>query len=360
MLATEADVVRTLKWGTYTQQDIYDACESLTDITRDGGLDPVHPGDLRWQRRARGAIQTERRKGLAESIGDSRWLIRHGTPQRPVRLRLIVAGATQREFELRLAEAADLLAQLDGPVDLVLADPPYALGRGEGRRFADGHGYRRDASRIVPGYVDVDPARYADFTAEWITAAAAALRPGGQVVIITGPQRTGIVQCAAEAAGFTWVCKIAAERTFPLYTITRPSCAHWDVSVFVRGALTHPKRVFNPPLDLPKARSGRLYPLDWWPAEFNGRSDRPNLLRYDNSLPPRLVRRIVRTFSNPGEHVVDVFLGGGEGAMACYEDGRRYTGCDVNPEAIRFAAARLLDEHAWPAEKAPTLFDYPG
>ncbi len=362
MLATEADVVYTLDWGTYTQEEIYGEVRRRTDTTRDGGHDPVpgHPGDLRWKRRTRGAQQSAARKGLAERVGDSRWLIHQGTRQRPARLRLIVAGATPREFELRLAAAATLLAQLDEPADLVLADPPYALGRGEGRHFADGNGYRRDASRIVPGYVDVDPARYADFTAEWVTAAAAALRPGGQLVIVTGPQRTGTVQCAAEAAGLTWVCKIAAGRTFPLYTVKRPSAAHWDVTVFARGALTHPRRVFNPPVDLPKARSGRLYPLDWWPAEFNGSSARPELLRYDNSLPPRMTRRIVGTFSNPGEHVVDVFLGGGEGAVACYKAGRRYTGCDVNPEAIRFAAARLLDEHIWPDEKAPALFGYPG
>lgn len=361
MMVTEADVVRTLKRGCfYTQQDIYDECERRADTSRDGGHDPIpgYPRDRRWKRRARGSMQTLRRQGLAELAG-GRWLIK-GTVQQPVRLMLIIAGATKREFELRLQEAAELLATLPGPVDLVLADPPYGLGRGEGHHYADGNGYRRDSSRIVGGYVDVEPSRYADFTAEWVTAAAAALRPGGQLAIITGPQRTAIVQCAAEAAGLTWVCKIAAERTFPLYTITRPAMAHWDISVLVSGPLTHRKRVFNPPEDMPKASSGRLYPLDWWPREFNGRSDRPGQLRYDNSLPPRLVHRIVCMFSNPGEHVVDAFSGGGEGLIACYDTGRRYTGCDVNYRALRYAAARLLDERVWPDEQAPALFDYHG
>ena len=165
-------------------------------------------------------------------------------------------------------------------------------------------------TKLVPGYVDVDPAQYADFTAAWVTAAwvtaaAGALRPGGQLAVITGPQRTGVVQCAAEAAGLTWVCKIAAGRVFPLRTIRRPSAAHWDISVLCRGAVSHPRRVFNPPDDLPKARSGDPYPLDWWPAEYNGRADRPGAVRYDNSLPLRMVLRAVRAFSNVGEHVVD-------------------------------------------------------
>ena len=71
-------------------------------------------------------------------------------------LLLIVAGATPEEFGLQ--EASELVGELDEPVDLVLADPPWALRRGRGR-FADGNGYRRDHTLVVPGYVDVDPER---------------------------------------------------------------------------------------------------------------------------------------------------------------------------------------------------------
>ena len=114
-----------------------------------------------------------------------------------------------------------------------------------------------------------------------------------------------------------------------------------------------PKRVFNPPQDLPSARSGHPYPLDWW-AEGNGRSDRRGY-RYDNGLPLPMMLRLVRALSDPGEHVVDPFVGGGTTAIACWQTGRRFTGGDVNPHAVRFTAARLLAEHAWPAERQPTL-----
>ena len=33
--------------------------------------------------------------------------------------------------------------------------------------------------------------------------------------------------------------------------------------------------------------------------------------------------------------------------------GRRFIGADVNPHAVRFTAARLLTDCAWPAERAP-------
>ena len=121
-----------------------------------------------------------------------------------------------------------------------------------------------------------------------------------------------------------------------------------------RGPLASARRVFHPPADLPAARTGHPYPLDWWPD--NGRADRPGLLRYDNSLPLRLVQRTVSAFSDPGEHVVDPFVGAGTVAVACWRTGRNFTGGDVNINAIRFAAARLLAEHAWPDDQQPALF----
>jgi DNA modification methylase len=353
MLATEADVVRTLA-GTLSLDRIYALCELRTDVSRDGGLDPVpgHAGDVRWKHRVRGALAVERRAGRADRIGRATWAIQ-GTLQRPVRLLLIVAGATPCDFELRLQAAAELLAQLDEPADLVLADPPWGLRRGRGH-FAGGSGYRRDHTRVLGGYVDVDPGRYPAFTAEWVQAASGALRPGGQLAVITGPQRAGVVQCAAEQAGLTWVCSIAARKEFPLATRRRPAPSHWVINVACRGSLGHPRRVFHPPADLPPARSGRPYPLDWWPD--SGRSDRRGLLRYDNALPLRLVLRLVRAFSDEGEHVAVPFLGGGTEAIACWMTGRRLTAGDVNPAALRFTAARLLDEHAWPADRQPALF----
>ena len=354
MLASEADVLRTLRVGTYTLEQLYQLCEQHAPVARDGGHDPVpdHAGDTRWKRRVRGALQGLRRSGRAARTGRSSWAIQ-GTAECPTRLLLIVAGAEPREFELRLQAAVELLAQLEEPVDLAVCDPPWALRRGRGH-FADGNGYRRDHTRVVPGYVEVDAERYLEFTGGWVAQAAAALRPAGQLAVITGPQRAAVVQCAAENAGLTWVSSVVARREFPLATLRRPASAHWTITVMCRGALSNPRRVFNPPRDLPAARSGHPYPLDWW-AEGNGRADRPGLLRYDNSLPLPLVLRLVKAFSDPGAHVVDPFLGGGTTAVACWLTDRRFTGADLNPHGIRFTAARLLDEHAWPADRQPSL-----
>src|SRR6202021_789807 len=56
MLATEADVLRTLRTGTYTLHELYDLCEQRTGTGRDGGHNPApaRDGDNPWKHRLRG------------------------------------------------------------------------------------------------------------------------------------------------------------------------------------------------------------------------------------------------------------------------------------------------------------------
>jgi hypothetical protein len=55
------------------------------------------------------------------------------------------------------------------------------------------------------------------------------------------------------------------------------------------GPRDSPARFFAPPPDVPKAASGLDYPLDWWTDI--AKSERRGLRRYDNALPPALIRR---------------------------------------------------------------------
>jgi DNA modification methylase len=301
-------------------------------------------------------LQALKARGHGRRVGHATWVIQ-GDRHQPRQAVLVLAGGTLAELELRVAEATDLLRTLDEPADLIIADPPYGLRRdGDETVNPARRVYQRDHDKVIPGYVDVDPDAYTEFAARLLSAAAAAVRPHGNVVIVTGPQRAAHVQIAGENAGLTWVASLACRRAFALRTTRQPSCAHWVATCMTRGPRDHPKRTFNVPPDLPKAANGTDYPLDWWPD--NGRADRTgDQLRYDNSLPGKLARRLISAWSDPGELVIDPTVGGGAFADAALALGRRFVGGDLNPHAIRYVAARLLVEHAWPREQAPTLFD---
>lgn len=344
---TERELLATLV-GTFTLDELYAAVERADLTARDDGHAIVKgKTDTRWKHRVRGALQGLKAKGRADRAGDRVWVI-EGPADAPSHAVMVSLSGTRADVELRLQRAADLLGDLDAPADLIFADGPYGLGVGAQAWDRIAHAYGRNDARVVAGYEDVDPARYRDFTSEWIAAAAPALRPGGQLAVITGPQQAAWTQVAAEDAGLTYVNSITVEKHFPMRTTRRCAHAHWVLTVMCRGRLDSDRRVFNPPPELPRAKSGRDYPLDVWPADLIGRADaKPGELRYSNSLPQKLVDVVVRMLTRPVEetdvpdYVIDPFLGGGTTALVCALLGLRFTGGDVNARSLAFAARRL-------------------
>ena len=341
MLRTEADLLRTLRTGTYTVSNLYELAEAKGLADRPGGRERIQDGKEQYKRRVRSALQQLKRQGRAERVGDGTWLI-DGTIEEPRRCLLVLLDGEPGHVELVLGEAADVLRQADEPIDLIVADPPWALERG--RAGAAYHRqYERDHSKVIGGYQEVDPAEYADFTARWLSAASDAMRPGGYLAVVTGPQQAARVQVLAEdEAGLTYVNSIAVRRSFGLYVTRRYVHSHARITLLTKGPLDSPLRFFERPTELPRGESGQVYALDVW--DDIPRYDRSGLLRYDNALPPQMVSRIVRSCSRHGELVADPFVGSGTTPIVCWRNGRRFYGGDLNPEALRFTMARLTDE----------------
>ncbi len=94
-------------------------------------------------------------------------------------------------------------------------------------------------------------------------------------------------------------------------------------------------------------RRGRLYfhgdgpaMTDVWDVPFLSTvSDERN--GYPSQKPERLIERVVRASSNPGDVVADFFCGSGTTLAVAHALGRRWIGCDVSPGAIRLTAQRL-------------------
>lgn len=68
----------------------------------------------------------------------------------------------------------------------------------------------------------------------------------------------------------------------------------------------------------------------------------PERVGYPNQKPLRLLRRIVRCASRPGDTVLDVFAGSGTSLVAAHELGRAFLGADSAPEALAALQSRLL------------------
>lgn len=72
----------------------------------------------------------------------------------------------------------------------------------------------------------------------------------------------------------------------------------------------------------------------WHIASVRANDDHPA------KFPLELARRVIRLFSDPGDTVLDCFVGSGTSAVAALREGREYLGIDVMPEYVDLARAR--------------------
>ena len=64
---------------------------------------------------------------------------------------------------------------------------------------------------------------------------------------------------------------------------------------------------------------------------------------YDTQKPKELLERIIKSSSNEGDIVADLFCGSGTSLVVAKELGRQYIGCDINPRAIEITEKRLRE-----------------
>lgn len=73
---------------------------------------------------------------------------------------------------------------------------------------------------------------------------------------------------------------------------------------------------------------------------------------YATQKPEALLERIIKASSNKGDLVADFFCGSGTTLAVAAKLGRRYFGCDINPEAVSLALARLARDREQRAQTA--------
>ncbi|HCW79836.1 MAG TPA: hypothetical protein DG942_01880 [Ruminococcaceae bacterium] len=57
--------------------------------------------------------------------------------------------------------------------------------------------------------------------------------------------------------------------------------------------------------------------------------------------PVALFEYLIRTYTNPGELVLDNCMGSGTTAVACMKSGRNFTGFEMSPKYYKIAAERI-------------------
>ncbi|MDD1687741.1 site-specific DNA-methyltransferase [Methanoregula sp.] len=229
-----------------------------------------------------------------------------------------------REDTLYQGDALALLPNVpEGSIDLIVTDPPFAIDF-KAQRL----NYNRKGSNVIEGYKEIPGEEYGEFTRTWMAESARALSPSGSMYIFSGWNRLRDILEGIDAAGLTTINHLIWKYQFGVFTKKKYVTSHYHILFVVKD----PKQYTFNKID--------HYPEDVWVINreyWKGRKKTPT------KLPPDIVRKILLYSSNPGDLVLDPFLGSGTVAVVAQQEGRHFLGFEIVPDYFTFAKECLKD-----------------
>ncbi len=226
----------------------------------------------------------------------------------------------------------------DASIDLIVADPPYGLGKDYGN--------------------DSDMRSGEDFlawTRHWLELAIPKLKPSGSLYVFCTWQYAPEIFVFLKSK-LTMINEIVWDRRVPSMggTTRRYTSVHDNIGFF---AVSKDYYFDLDPVRIPydaatkKARSRKLFegskwlelgynPKDVWSVS---RLHRQHAERVDHPTqkPLEIVERMVLASCPPGGRVLDPFMGSGTTAVACARQKREFVGYEINESYCAIARERV-------------------
>ncbi len=222
-------------------------------------------------------------------------------------------------------------------IDLVITDPPFAINF-KARR----NNYNRTEGRVLTGYNEIAPEDYYDFTRRWMGEAFRLLKESGSMYVFSGWNNLKDVLIALDETGFVTVNHIIWKYQFGVVTSRRFVTSHYHCLYVCKNDR---KRKFFPyarfAKDARDAQGRSLHYRDKEDVWVIKREYWTGDQKTPTKLPAELIRKILAYSSEPGDVVLDPFLGSGQVAVVSKMEGRRYIGFEIVPEYYQFAQTRL-------------------
>lgn len=239
---------------------------------------------------------------------------------------------------IHTGDCIQLLGGCEEPfADLIFADPPFNIG------------YTYDTYRDSKGYDE-----YLDWSRQWIQACVDVLKPQGSMYIAIGDDFAAelrmVVRDIQRATGQmvlrNW---IVWRYTFGQQTKAKFARSHTHIFYFVKD----PKHfTFNDrDIRVPSARQTtyadkRANPLgkvpdDTWLYSRVCGTFKERMGWHGCQMPEKLLARIVKASSNPGDIVLDPFSGSGTTAATAAVLGRSYIGIELSSDYAAQSRERI-------------------
>jgi len=221
----------------------------------------------------------------------------------------------------------------DNHVDLVITDPPFAIGL-----KAKKANYNRDSSLVLDGYNEIKPEDYDDFSLSWIKQCFRILKESGSIYIFSGYNHLESILRAVRLAGFTVINHIIWKYNFGVYCSKKFITSHY---IIIYAAKNLKKRNFYTDCRFQTTKEQYSDMEDVWYIKkeyWTGKVKPPT------KLPTEIISKILSYSSKENDLVLDPFLGSGQVALVSRQMRRDYLGIEIVKEYCDFAKKRIKEK----------------
>jgi site-specific DNA-methyltransferase (adenine-specific) len=268
------------------------------------------------------------------------------TRRTPKTAHKIIQPDTGVDAQVFVGDCRELLPKIsevrDSQLDLVFADPPFNWARA----YDEWDDKMHDDE-------------YLQFTYDWLDLCIGGLNDTGSlwvnipddwaaeiVMHLKGRKMTMVNWCIWHYRfGQNTTGRFINSKVHALYFSKHPDKRTWNPEPILetsdRRAIYADKRTESKKDGMP---AGMRVPMDVWYGKFWGRIQGNNLERrhyHDNQLPELYLERVIACSSNPGDLVLDPFLGSGTTGVVAHALGRRFIGTEFSAQNATFAAERI-------------------
>ena len=225
----------------------------------------------------------------------------------------------------------------DNKIDLVITDPPFAINFKSKKA-----NYNRIASRVLPGYNEIESKDYYNFTYNWMNQINRVLKKSGSMYVFSGWNNLKDILTALDENGFITINHIIWKYQFGVVTSKKFVTSHYHCLYVCKN---NNERKFFPYSRFDK----NAKTSDGKSLHYNDKEDVWNIKREywtgdektPTKLPAEIIKKILEYSSEEKDVVFDPFLGSGQVAVVSKMLKRKYLGFEIVKEYYNFAKKRL-------------------
>lgn len=222
----------------------------------------------------------------------------------------------------------------NGSIDLIIADPPYNIGGNKRSKIKhiNGKHYTRKEKWDM-----FTIGEYKEFIFNWINESKRVLKENGNILVFGNKDNIYEIGVTLKELDFKINNHIVwFKRNSPPNVTCRlltHSCEHIIWAVNGESYWT-----FN--YQIAKKLNGDKQQRDLYDIPMTPENEK-KFGRHPTQKPTELIKRLVLTFSNQDDLILDPFMGSGTTAVVCKKLNRNFIGFEINPEYCKIAEERL-------------------